>query len=126
MTRFYKSHIRKNQINTTNGLHYYTTSFDLHYYSNYSRQVLSCLFWVVWSSTGGFRPSEGSGLGRISTGGWPDYVGQIFFVDFAAYQPLRSQHIQPCNLVSGLQSWSASSLKSISATKKPAQPVSGF
>ena len=48
----------------------------------------------VKSSNSGFWPSEGSGLARIS-GLLVDgliMLARYFSVDFASYQPLRSQH----------------------------------
>ena len=41
------------------------------------------------------------------TGGWPDNIGQTFFLLILLH---IKKPAQSCNLVSGLQSWSASIL----------------
>ena len=64
---------------------------------------------------GSFRPCEGLGLARsVVYCGWSDNVCQTIFCGVCSISATKKP-AQPCNLVSGFQSWSASSfLKSIS------------
>ena len=51
------------------------------------------------------------GKNQWFTGGQPDNVGQTFFCGFC-YISTTKEPAEPCNLVSGLQSWSVSILRS--------------
>ena len=54
-------------------------------------------------------------MNRTDHGEWPDSVGQTFF----CYISATKKSAQPYNFMSGLQSWSASILKSISCPSHP-------
>ena len=77
----------------------------------------------VECSNGGFRPCEGPGLARIS-GLLVDSLIMLArrVLCWFCYISATKEPAQPCNLVSGLQSWSASILRSISCPPHHPQP----